>query len=140
MKETLWCCSQRLVSRRIRRGVRRLFRFENRRGVIQRRGVDLGRGAWRAARNNCKGLERVDVHLCGGQRCLRGAVGEARGVHVECEVERFLPDGMHRGHPFEEDFCGREERESGVVMVVVMPPEELLEHARAWSTDPKRPG
>src|SRR5207244_5979291 len=107
--------------------MRRLLRSEHRCGVMQTHGIDLHRGGRLAARSNCQRLERVDVHLRWGQHCLWRAVGKARGMQGECDVERFLPNGMHGGHSFEEDLCRREEREPGVMMVVVVPPEELLE-------------
>ena len=63
----------------------------------------------------------------GWQRDAWRAVSEALGGGGVGEVERDLADGRDDGHAPEEDIGGREEREARVVMVVVVPAEEVLQ-------------
>jgi hypothetical protein len=42
-------------------------------------------------------------------------------------VERWLPRSVQDADAVEEDIGGREKREPGVLMVVVVPPDEILE-------------
>ena len=74
-------------------------------------------------------LERVDVHFRRGQGRLGRPVWEALGVFGVVRIERALADVEDSGDASEEDFGGREERESGVLMLVVVPGEERGEPA-----------
>ena len=56
-------------------------------------------------------------------------VWEALGVFGVVRIERALADVEDSGDASEEDFGGREERESGVLMLVVVPGEERGEPA-----------
>ena len=67
--------------------------------------------------------------LCGRQRRSGRAVREALGVQRVLRVERALAHAVHGGDTTEEHVRRRTEREPGVLMVVVVPPEERLEPA-----------
>ena len=81
------------------------------------------------ADRDCERFERVDVHLCGRQGGLGRAVWEATWVQGVRGVERFLPDGDHDCDATEEHLCRGKEGEPGMLMLVVVPPEEGLEPA-----------
>jgi hypothetical protein len=93
-----------------------------------RRGRFVGRGSgWKDQER--VGGERVDVDGAGRQRDERRAVGEALGVGGVGDVERSLACGGDDRDASEEDVGRREEREARVMMVVVVPAEEVLQPA-----------
>jgi hypothetical protein len=81
--------------------------------------MDVWCGGW------CRYWE-VDACVCGGRECARGSVGESFGVlfpGLEEGVVSLLED---EGCLQVVDGVGSEEVESGVVVLVVVPVEELL--------------
>ena len=73
--------------------------------------------------------ERVDVDGRWGPGHTRRSAREALGVRGEGRVERGLALRGDELHAVVEDLARREEREAGVVMVVVVPREEVGEVA-----------
>ena len=90
------------------------------------RGVGVRDGGVAGERND-EGFERVDMHAGGRQRRPWRAVGEALGVQGVRRVERRLAHGVHRRHAAEEHLGWREEREAGMLVLVVVPAEERAE-------------
>ena len=87
--------------------------------------------------------ERVDGDERRRQADTRRAVRKALRVCLKRSIERLLADGGVLVHASEEDVCGREERDAGMMMAIGEPVEiELAVCARvheasnqpAWST------
>ena len=75
------------------------------------------------------GPQRVDVHGGGRERDPRRAVRESLGVSLVGVVECGLSDGADVLDAAVEDVGGREEGERGVVVLLVVPAEEVLQVA-----------
>lgn len=83
--------------------------------------------------------ERVDVDLGGRHRDVRRAVGETVGMGCVGGIERALAGGAHLLDMPVEHVSGREEREAGVVMLVVVPAEEVPDPRSTVQLGSKRP-
>jgi hypothetical protein len=78
-----------------------------------------GRHWWTGYDRHRQGFEGGDVHRCGRQEGFGWAVWKAPGVQRVRGIERLLADGMHGRDALEEDLSGREERQPGMMMVIV---------------------
>ena len=84
-----------------------------------------GGGRRRDAERLCD--EGVDVNRGRRHRDARRAVREPLGVRVVRGVERGLAHGADFFDASEEDVGWREEREAGMMMLVVVPAKEILQ-------------
>lgn len=109
------------MARRVRRGARGRLRPAWSRSIVHGQRVH--------GHLNGEGFEGVDVYFRGRQRGLGRAVREAARVLRVPGVEGGLAHAVHVGDAAEEHLRGREQREPGVLMVVVVPREEGVEPA-----------